>query len=213
MKRLLSLLASVALLSSVGCCCLNSRVNECGPYGPDLAGGGGCLAKFARSHGAKKNCGCGHCGGGMYADPMYGMPYGMDAYGGGGCGCDGGMMGGMPGAGSPGCGCAGGGGMPQQMIPPAPPVQYAPQASPSPAPIAEPTPVPAVPEPAAPDAPMTQMPVPAAPNVQNVSVEEFQRLPGTIISGPTTSSAPGPVPTAAQPGVRPANWQPVQRAY
>ena len=226
MKRLLSLLASVALLSSVGCCCLSTRVNECGPFASDLAGGGGCLAKFARSHGAKK-CGCGHCAGnrGMYADPMYGMPYGMETYGGGGCGCDGGMMGGMPAPGSPDCGC-GGGGLPQQMIPPAPPAQYAPHAAPTPAPIAEPmpadTPIPAVPEPAAPDAPMTQYQAPAAPNVQNVSVEEFQRLPGTIISGPTTTAVAAPaagmlarpaVPTAAQPGVRPANWQPAQRTY
>ncbi|MDP1797316.1 MAG: hypothetical protein Q8K78_07535 [Planctomycetaceae bacterium] len=226
MKRLLSLLTCVTLLSSVGCCCMNNRISECDPLASDLAGGGGCLAKFARSHG-KKKCHCGHCGyGGMYADPMYAMPYGVDSYGGGGCGCDGGMVGAMPGGGD--CGCAGGGMQQQQMIPPAPPSQYAPQAAPTPAPIAEPAPetaIPAVPE-AAPVAPMTNHAAPAAPNVQNVSVEEFQRLPGTIISGPTTSTAPAPVPgpmtatsprrmvpSAAQPGVRPANWQPSQRTY
>ncbi len=226
MKRLLTLLACVSLLSSVGCCCLNSRVNECGPYGADLAGGGGCLAKFARAHGAKKKCGCHHCGGygGMYADPMYGM----DTCGGGGCGFDGGMgmMGATPDARGPGCGCGGGGGEAAlPMIPPAPPAQYAPQAVPTPAPIAEPTPaetnIPAPPETAVPAAPTTYQPAPTAPNVQNVSVEEFQRLPGTIISGPTTSSVAAPpasapvssrrvVPTAAQPGVRPANWQPTR---
>ncbi len=225
MKRLFSVLACITLLSSVGCCCLNSCVNECGPHASDLAGGGGCLAKFARSHGARK-CKCQHCMGygGMYADPIYGMPYGGDGCCGGGF--DGGMMmGGFPDAGGAGCGCAAGGGAMAPSIPPAPPSNYAPQGSPTPAPMPEANDnaIPAPPDGAAAGTPMTYQPAPVQPNVQNVSVEEFQRLPGSIISGPTTTPVPSPAtgpmtaapprpsyPSAVNPGVRPANWQPAR---
>lgn len=251
MKRLVSVAACLMTLNLVGCCCMSaSRIDECGPHATDLAGGGGCLAKFARSHGAKKKCGCQHCYGGIYSDPIYGMPYDV----GGGCcgdGFDGGMMGGFPGMPSAGCGCGGGGGAvmpaPAPAYQPAPPAaQYAPEGSPTPAPMPTPDPnlpetnVPAVPgaeTPAPPAPPMTYQPAPGQPGVQNVSVEEFQRLPGSIISGPTTTpvSAPAPapvpgampsaavapapairtrtpIPTIANPGVRPANWQP-SRGY
>lgn len=235
MKRLISSAACLLVLNLVGCCCVSPRIDECGPHACDLAGGGGLLAKFARSHGAKKKCGCGHCGGfnAMYGDAMYGMPYDSGCCGGGG-GFDGGMMaGGYPDMSSPGCGCGGGASMPMApSIPPTPPAQYAPEASPTPAPTPDVPPaetnVPGVPDPAgAPAAPMTYQPAPAQPGVQNVSVEEFQRLPGTIISGPTTSAVAAPpaaaapvmhsptltrvpVPTVANPGVRPANWQPAR---
>jgi hypothetical protein len=232
MKRLLSAVACLVTLNLVGCCCMSPRIDECGPFASDLAGGGGCLAKFARSHGAKKKCGCGHCGGGMYADPIYGMPYSGDCCGGG---FDAGMMGGYPGMPSGGgCGC-GGGGMVAPSMPAIPPAatQYAPEGSPTPAPTPDAnvpeTNIPAVPgaeTPAPPAPPMTYQPAPGQPGVQNVSMEEFQRLPGTIISGPTTTPVAGPaasvpaihspvvtrtpIPTVANPCVRPANWQPAR---
>lgn len=232
MKRLLSVVACLMTLNLVGCCCMSTaRIDECGPHASDLAGGGGCLAKFARAHGAKKRCGCGHCGyGGMYADPIYGMPYGDSCCGGG---FDGGMMGGFPGmTGGSDCGCGGGGAMPASNMPPMPATnQYAPEGSPTPAPTPDAnvpeTNVPAVPAADPPAPPTTYQPAPGQPGVQNVSMEEFQRLPGTIISGPTTTPVAGPpaavthpvhspvmsrtpIPTVANPGVRPANWQPAR---
>ena len=235
MKRLISAAACLLVLNLVGCCCVSPRIDECGPHACDLAGGGGLLAKFARSHGAKKKCGCGHCGGfnGMYGDAMHGMPYETGCCG--GDGFDGGMMaGGYPAMSSPGCGCGGGGGMmapSMPMAPAAPATQYAPEGTPTPAPTPDAnvpeTNVPAGPAAEPPAPPMTYQPAPGQPGVQNVSMEEFQRLPGTIISGPTTTAlaapptaaAPAihspmatrtPIPSVANPGVRPANWQPAR---
>jgi hypothetical protein len=49
---------------------------------------------------------------------------------------------------------------------------------------------------------------PAQPSqIQQVSVEEFHRLPGVVTSGPTTTSVAAP--TAAR--VQPANWVPTRR--
>lgn len=70
----------------------------------------------------------------------------------------------------------------------------------------------------------TQYGNPGVPT-QNVSMEEFHRLPGTIITGPASAPvaastaqpfvAPAApvrqaIPTAIQPGVRPASWQPTR---
>lgn len=249
MKRLLSLVASLLFLSSgVGCCCLGSH-SLCSndPCSRELAGGGCCWypGKFLHGkcclfgHGKCRCGGCGGCGSSM---------------GCGGCGMDGGYPGmiygdmgchGMPGM-SGDCGCASGATYPPPAYPMQPTMMHPPiapqmQMAP-PAPAAIPPAANAMP------APMPDAGIPAGDagppmtsinsQPQQVSAEEFQRLPGSIITGPQTTTVPQtmtapqamavpqtlaapavvpaptarPVlPTAALPGVQPTNWQPARR--
>jgi hypothetical protein len=238
MKRLWSLLGSLLVLNSaVGCCTMGPlAVGGNDPLAMELAGGGCCLTKHFKNKKNKHGCGC-QPGFGYDVFPSYDGGCGDLGCGdlgyGGGMLADGGFHYGAPGASSCGCG--------QSHAAPAP--QFAPAQQYAPAPTAIPAvpaapafdPAPAAP-PAAPGPGIEPVPMPENPNLngqqtqfgapaQNVSMEEFQRLPGTIISGPgaaPAATAPAPqlavpaapartaIPTAAQPGVRPVNWQPTR---
>lgn len=202
-------LATFALvtISMVGCCSMNQCVGPDDPCGRELAGGGwplqGLQLKSKKCNPYGNSCGCGsygYSGGEMYAT-----------------GCSTGQCGAIaPAATNCGCGQPHGEGVPNAAPHPIPAPH--PQAAPAPIPAAPPAPPvegpvssqylpPTVPVPTSAVAPQGQ----ASP--QQVSYEEFQRLPGVIISGPapamtapaTTNAVPSTL-TAPQPAVKPATW-------
>ena len=194
MNLLRFLTVTVFSMSMFGCCCCSNVVMDpCDPCS-------GYSSQSCRPHrhgwlrrpmrfgwnrcGDCGGCGCGSCGG--CGDVM------MDSgCGGGSCGSP--MMG-MPSSG--GCGCS------QTASPdqfstmsapiniPSSPTMSAPQMSgPSSLPQLQSAPVP----PPMPRTDSTMNSTPAGSQPQMVSYEEFQRLPGTMISGPgTTTATPSP---------------------
>lgn len=178
-------LSVVLLVSSVGCChtqCVSSSACD-----PCYRASSCCLTDWFRSKFSCRTCqnyswsdgGCCDSMGGGCASGTCGMS--MDA---------GMTYGGAPGGSSCGCGrthYAPATTTPATAIP-------VPQADPVPTPVpgtTEPTPAP----PATPDT--TQFQRPTTNQVQHVSVEEFHRLPGVVVSGP--SPAPAATPTLAPP--------------
>lgn len=204
MKRFQLLAALFMTQLIMGCCCGRSFVVDscdpcytpCQPCGCGLVGALKSLWPFGCCHG-----GCGSCYSPMYSE----FPSSCDC--GGGCGGGytssyGGMMVGAPA--SSGCNCGGGGG---QMM--APQMQSMPTMSnpePTPSPTIAPVP-PTSPSDATGMAPMT-----SAPNVQHVSYEEFQKLPGTVTSGqgalmnamPSAANNPVNIPAPAAPMMTPS---------
>lgn len=182
MKLFTGLCASLLLVfSSVGCCCMSSCVSSCDPCGRELCGGG--WGSGCKSCGG---CGLGGCLSKLFhfrchkCNPMY-AGYGWDAYAGcGGVSYDGcGTTWAGPEAG--GCSCGQSHAMPVPMTPPA-------QMAPAPVPAAI-DPMGARYQQQRGPAPIQQAAAPqAAP--QQVSYEEFQRLPGTMV----TPVAPPMVP-------------------
>jgi len=202
------LFAGLLLASTPGCCVLDHQFG-CGQQYP-----GDCQsAQGHDSCGSSKKCSkkckkCREClaeegmAGGFYP----GMMYADGGFGGdSGCGCEGGggMMAGYPDAGGGG-GCAscaqggstfqGGGGYESHMVTP-------PMTIPTPSPTYAPTPMPPGGTPLPPPIPPAEIgalqQVPAG--TQQVSVEEFQRLPGVVISGPGAQTAAVPAPAVGQP--------------
>jgi hypothetical protein len=188
------LTASLMTLSMVGCCSNRCVMSDpCDPCGAAPSSGGFFSRLWPMSRGGGFGCnscssgGCGGCGD-AYGDVM-------DS----GCGCGGGsggmvMGGGMPA--SQGCACGGQHAAPVPMM-----------GVPSPAPIPRgaPEPIPSAPDlPSMPGSEATTMiPRTYAPQSQlagssqpqNVSYEEFQRLPGTIVSGPGAMTAATSLPS------------------
>lgn len=182
--------AGLLMMTTVGCChsqCVSS--NPCDPCGGGCGGGGCCLSGWLQTKLA--NCrlrhnyswcndcssGCSVCGGencGMNSDMGMGVP----STGGSTCGC-----GQSHGSGT--------------YVPSSPNTDAAPapiptQVAPVPPKSGEPTPAPGASD------STTNFQRPTG-QIQHVSVEEFQRLPGVVISGPAQSS----VPTMAQPTLAP----------
>lgn len=239
MKSLLSLgVAAMAIVFAAGCCCQRQYacVNPCTPDPCEsvIAGCGHStwfqrkVSNWRARRAARKCCGFGLGGSGCCGAEMATSDCG--------CGSGGGFL---LGGDSGGCStCGGGASVGANYVPSAP---AATNMAPMP-------PVPAVTTPA-PAAPMTPMPIPEfnssqrtmAPQgqfvqgePQHVSYEEFQRLPGVVIQGPspiggapTMASGPTYVPTntvsvgagnfATQPvpqpipqTVQPTTIQPVQ---
>ena len=170
--------ASIVLLASslVGCCSMGASLDPCDPCARELAGGG-CFLRGLLHH----KC--------MKCKPMMNCAPAMPMSG---CCDDGcGSFAAAPAAAS--CGC--GGGAPHSVS--APPNYQMP--APQPIPAAAPAAVPG-----APPAPPAEFPPPAAAyypgarapqqrvasaTPQQVSYEEFQRLPGVVISAPPTAQA------------------------
>lgn len=182
MKLFAGLCASLLLFfSSVGCCCMSSCVGSCDPCGRELCGGGwggGC----GSSCGCGMGCGLGGCLSKWFhhrchkCHPMY-AGYGWDAYAGCGDVCYDGCNTTYGMAAPQGCACGQphGGMMPPAAIPATPPAQ------PAPVPAAvDPMGARMAPRTMAPQQAMAQPVQQVAP--QQVSYEEFQRLPGTMVS-------------------------------
>lgn len=217
MKLLRIFIAAMMSLSLVGCCCSRCVVTDpCDPCGGCRPSGGCCLTKlwkssFHRSYSWDCACGCtcGGCGcGGDVMDP-YGYMDGSDL--GSSCAAPiAPMVTGVPSSG--GCNC--GQSSPYSSIPAMsgptylnsapvmnmqPPAQnLQPMLSPQPIPETPPsTPnyAPAPPASSAPAEPQTKLSPPVNGQPQMVSYEEFQRLPGKMISGPDSfaMSVPAPV--------------------
>jgi len=220
MKFMRFLTASFFALSMVGCCCgRNVVMDPCDPCSGMMPSCGiSRFWPFSRSH-----CGCGYspcsacstCGGG-YDDMIIDGGYG------GGCStCGGGGGSPMP---TSSCGCGGSHSSMMSSPPmpagtysaPMPPGSNYTPSGPTPA-VPTPTDPPSVPgsEPTTmmPPVPHPQMmsPVSSAPMMSpvsntpltsappsTVSYEEFQRLPGTIISGPGAVTAQSNAPTTIQ---------------
>ncbi len=172
-------------------CCVFEHVFQCKHFG----GGDQCGA-VADGCGHSKKCSkkcrkCMEClqehGGGMY--PALGYLDGGFVED-GGCGCgghDGGMITAGYGGGDTGCGCSQGGGNMVNVPMMSSPVMTTPTMTvPTPAPAPTPMGGTALPPPIPPaeTSSLPQLP----PGTQQVSVEEFQRLPGVVISGPTAPS-------------------------
>lgn len=201
--RRLFCLSSLVLVSAMGCChsrCVCS--DPCDPCGAAPTGGryvsGWMNNKVAswrmRNHGRNYGwndvgCGCDACGMGFEGDVIA-------------SGCASGNCGSPASSSSPtGCAC----GQHHGEYAPSVPGSLAPSA----APTAAPTPVPvppaennAAPAPVSSDTSSTAVPRALATQPQQVSVEEFHRLPGVIVAGPTPqSSIPSMAAsaTAAQP--------------
>jgi hypothetical protein len=198
MKLLAGLCASLLLVfSSVGCCCMSSCVSSCDPCGRELCDGlgsgcgkcssgcglggcglGSCLSRLFHGH-------CHKCSG-MYAG------HGWDAYTGFGDGCSGGGCG----MASPAdCACGQPHGMPNYLSPSVPPNQQPPAPIPGADPMSARQAAPRMPVSHA-AAPATQAAPQMAP--QQVSYEEFQRLPGVITSAPTAVATPTVPPVTSQ---------------
>lgn len=196
-------LSSLLLLSSIGCChsrCVSS--DPCDPCGPAPTCGryvSGWMGHKIQSWrmrnygwgcGGCDSCSCGN-GGEMFAS---GCDSGNCASG----NCGGAVMGGSP----TGCACG------QQHSEYAPSVPGVPSQMTAPVPHSYgPTPAPVV---APPQVPMDKAPIdnevgppPADANTtrrsssgpQHVSVEEFHRLPGVVVSGSMSQSAQSSVPS------------------
>lgn len=182
-----------------GCGCYNGGVGVSGLC-PDFSGlksilGGGCLGRRAR---------CGKCiRGGRFGgcnnccEPSFNC---------GGCdSCGMSSSCGAPSCGAPmssDCGCGMPGGFPSGM-----------QSSPVMSSPSSPSIAPSPPAVGPSDAPTSMIPSGTTMPTQNVSYEEFQRLPGTIISGPGAVAPSTNVATSA-PVAQPATMaqRPVQRA-
>ena len=199
MKLIPLLTASLMTLSLVGCCCGRNIVTDscdpcCGrPRGCGVLrvvtlnylGFGSCWNCGASWHG--RGCGsCGSCGsscGGCGEMPMD-------------CGCGSGSCG-VPMSGGGGCGC-GGTYTPQSTysVP-----MNAPQSFPTPQSSPSPSPAPTVPPQVPPADASTMLSPKSSPSIQTVTYEEFQRLPGTVISGPgvTTGAPTTGMPTTGMP--------------
>jgi len=181
-------LSSLMLLTTVGCChtqCVSS--NSCSPCG----GGGCCLTGWLQSKIAAcrmRSC-CQNYG---WSDSCYG---GCSVCGGESCGFSG-AGGATYGGGGSSCGCGGGqssGYAPTSpTLPTADPVPVPQPSVPMPPRTNEPTPAPASSE-------STTFMRPANGQIQHVSVEEFQRLPGVVVTGQTSSVPTMGTPTLAAP--------------
>ena len=196
MNALRVVAASVLMLSLVGCCCGRNVVcDTCDPCGSASCGSScGFGTGFLRNRPIRNlfKGGCNSCGS-CYSD--------MPTCGGcSSCAAPGGFDGfsGMPTGGS-GCGCS------QGATQAAPQTYYDPNIpSTMPTPSASPTPSAVAPVPPSTTSPANEpgamIPSTGAMPVQTVTYEEFQKLPGTIISGPgtgtTTPGAPLSAPAA-----------------
>lgn len=199
-----SLLLGVTLLS--GCCSSGACVPAQSPCDRELAGGGfpwkGLLHHKCKR--CKSTCGC--------DSAAHGCAVPVGSCGDPAIGC------GVPAAAPMGCGCGA-----HQGVAPAP-LPVPPQTQPAPVPVPSPNPAPP-----APPAEAALQPAPAVSSTtsrlttaqpQQVSYEEFQRLPGVIISGPgavptapAAAAAVSPAPVAPVPAVAtPAAgaWQPAR---
>lgn len=214
-------LCGLLMVSSIGCChpaCVS--YDGCSPCGGGYTSGGcgscggcescgSCFAswlrnKFSccsrrgacRSYGWSSDC-CSVCGG---SNCGFGSPSGgMSPYGG---------------APSSGCGCGQSHGYaPSTIVPPneAPPAPVPANSGPSPR-TNEP-----IPAPGATDS--TTFQAPGNGQVQHVSMEEFQRLPGVVVQGPgQAAAAPMQAPTLStisspprmNSGVQQAQWVPAK---
>lgn len=205
MKSLASCCLLVVASTFVGCCSSGNCVSSCDPCARELPSVK-CPLKGLFQHRCDKcnpmgpNCGCG---------PVMG-------------GCATGMCGAVNVPAAPvNCGC----GQPHAMHAPAPPVPTMqppvplpmPQPAP-PTPAAQPLTPPAPPaefpesgaRTLAPQQPVVQAPVYAAP--QQVTYEEFQRLPGVVISAPAPQVATPRVPPVTVSAQNPAanGWVPTR---
>ncbi len=190
--RHLFCLSGLLLASTVGCChsrCVCS--DPCDPCGSPTGGryvSGWMQGKVdswrMRNHGRNYGwndvgCGCDECGMGFDGGMM-------------GSGCASGNCGGSMSSGSPGgCACGQHHGeyapsVPGTMVPSATPMPLQDMAPKAP-PATEPAPAPA-------SSDTTAIPRALSTQPQQVSVEEFHRLPGVIVSGPTSQSS---VPSVA----------------
>lgn len=207
MKFTRCLAALMVTLSLAGCCCgSNVVMDSCDPCGasmPRQRCGLSWLWPGSWFHGCGHGCGCGCSSGCGSGCGMYGEIFDGGCCGGGGgydCGGygPGVVMNGMPSSG----GCACGQTAPPMISAPSssvPMINSAPANSTptysAPTQAPEPPPVP-------PSNDQTTMipPSPSSNQMQTVSYEEFQRLPGTIISGPGAipSAAPASTPSVIQ---------------
>ncbi|MBS0206611.1 MAG: hypothetical protein JSS49_27350 [Planctomycetes bacterium] len=182
----LMVLAGLLMMTTVGCChsqCVSS--NPCNPCGTC---GGGCLTGWLKS---KLACCRMSCHNYSWCDDCSSA---CSVCGGTNCGLSSPDMG-MPSAGGSTCACGQSHGA--TYVPSSPtsmpndaPAPIPTQVAPVPPRSSEPTPAPG-----STDSTSLQQPG----SIQHVSVEEFQRLPGVVISGPAQSS----VPTMAQPALSP----------
>ena len=197
--RHLFCLSSLLLASTMGCChsrCVSS--DPCDPCG-GMPTGGCCASGWMnhkinawrmRNHGRNYGwndvgCGCDACSMGFDGEMMS-------------SGCASGNCGGSMTSGSPaGCACGQHHGQHHGEYAPSVPGMMAPSA----APAVAPSPIPvspsgneSAPAPASSDTNSTAVPRTLATQPQQVSVEEFHRLPGVIVAGPTSQSS---VPSVA----------------
>ena len=202
--RRLFCLSGLLLSSAMGCChssmCVNS--DPCDSCGCSQGGGRYASNSFSRKIDSWRHrnhcrnygwndvgCGCDACG--------MGVEDGMMS-----SGCASGNCGGAMSSGSPtGCACGQHHGeyapsMPGSMVP-----SVAPSAAPTPIPAAPP--VGNEPAPAPIDNPSTAIPRSLSTQPQQVSVEEFQRLPGVIVAGPSASSSSVPSMAASVGAAQP----------
>lgn len=217
MNLLRYLMVSVITLSSVGCCCSRCVVTDpCDPCGamPVQSCSISRLWPFSRIHSCLSRacvpttcaCACGSCGSfDSYSDvsisPGCGCGAPMESCGApmmtcgapmGSCGAP--VMTGIP---STGCNCTQGGSY-SNSYPMSTPTYSSSPTPTSPTPLSTPAAIPEIPPSSAPLPPTGGEPSAfQAPHVsqqpQMVSYEEFQRLPGNIISGP---GAPGTAPAS-----------------
>lgn len=196
MKLCSLLFTTVIVATFAGCCGTNACVNSCDPCGRELAGGGCPLKRLLKHR-------CDKC------HPM--ATYGWE---GAGCGTCQGYPPGMCEAPTQAMNCSCG----QPHHPAAP--AMAPIPGPPPAPATAPAPAPPAYEqgsPMAPPAPApkeetTAIPASAAAATapRQVSYEEFHRLPGVVISGPTPVTPAPPVLTPPQTATPAATWVPTR---
>lgn len=199
--RHLFCLSGLLLASTMGCChsrCVCSDpCNSCG----GTPTGGGYVSGWMnqkmdswrmRNHGRNYGwndvgCGCDACGMGFEGEMLS-------------SGCASGNCGGSVTSGSPaGCAC----GQHHGEYAPSVPGAIAPSAAPAVAPT--PIPVPPAgndpaPAPVSSDTNSTAIPRAMATQPQQVSVEEFHRLPGVIVAGPTSQSSVPSVAVSASSG-------------
>lgn len=206
--------AALMSLSLVGCCCTRCVVSDpCDPCGGVISSGGCCLTKlwkssFHRCYSWDSACGCtcGGCGCGDVIDP-FGYVDGPGISG--SCAAPmPAMMTGVPA--SSGCNC--GQSAPYSQSVPystspamngptylnsAPALNSQPMSAPQPIPEVPPSTqnyAPAPPASSAPAEPQTMWSPPANGQPHMVSYEEFQRLPGKMVSGPDSSAISIPAP-------------------
>lgn len=198
-------LTAVLMFSAVGCChtqCVSS--DPCNPCGPGACGGGCCLTNWLHNRFACHSCRnyswssdcCSVCGG---------TSCGMN-------GMDGGTV---MGGGGASCGCGQSGGQSSGYAPASPSYVAPTDQSPTPVPSSPASPTPTrtnepIPAPGATDS--TTFQAPANGQIQHVSVEEFHRLPGTVISGPGAVPTLTPPPALSTVSVPPRPGNPVQQA-
>ena len=215
MNLLRCLMASVMTLSLVGCCCSRCVVTDpCDPCGvaPVHTCSISRLWPFSRIHSCLSgacvpsscHCACGGCGSidtfDSYSDfgasPSCGCGSPMSSCGSPGGSCGAPMMSGVPS--SSGCSCSQGNSYSNSMPSMTSPSYLSSPSMSVPAPTSTPQSIPEIPPSSAPLPPTTldstsyQTPQ-VSQQPQMVSYEEFQKLPGNIISGP---GAPGTAPAS-----------------